>query len=196
MPTNRIPIQTAVSLTGHLLVAAPDWVHPTFSRSVCLIVRHDTGGAVGIILNRSLEFDPKVLWQQLAGENSSAPKAEIHSGGPQSGPVVALHSQANLAEYTSGEGVYLAAQLPNLRQLVKTVQKPTQLKIIVGQADWPAGQLEQEFFGGNWSALPVSRDVVFCDADQMWWRAIREIGNRFVTTISGAHGQPNDVLSN
>jgi putative transcriptional regulator len=196
MPHNRLPAQPDLSLAGYLLVAAPNWLDPTYGRTVCLVVRHDANGAIAILLNRSLDFDTKILWQQLSGENPPAKKAEIHCGGPQSGPVIALHNQAELAEFTSGEGVYFAAQLPHLQQLVKTLEKPMELKIIVGQADWPAGQLEQEFYEGKWLPLPVSQNLVFSDGDHMWARAMREVGNRFVTSIIGAHGQPVDVLSN
>ncbi len=196
MPKNRLPPQAHFSLAGQLLVAAPHWNDKLYGQAVCLIVRHDPQGAVGVFLNRSMEFDTKVLWQHLAGEQLPPAKAAIHFGGPQSGPVVALHNRADLAEFTSGEGVYFAAQLPHLQQLIESSSGSAELKIIVGQADWSAGELEGEFLEGKWLPLPVSARLVFTEGQAMWHRAMREIGNRFVATISGAHGQPADLLSN
>jgi putative AlgH/UPF0301 family transcriptional regulator len=66
----------------------------------------------------------------------------------------------------------------------------------VGQADWGAGQLDQQFSEGRWLPLPVSAKLVFADHQQMWPKAIREVGNRYVAGIAGAHGQPDDILSN
>jgi hypothetical protein len=42
------------SLTGDLLVAAPDMSDPRFARTVVFMVRHDATGALGLVVNRPL----------------------------------------------------------------------------------------------------------------------------------------------
>ena len=196
MTANRLATPSDFSLEGHLLVAAPAWESKLFNRSVCLVVHHSPEGAVGVFLNRCVDFDTGVLWQQLTGSGALSKHAAIHFGGPQSGPVVAVHNRADLAEYTSGEGVYFAAQLPHLQQLLKLSDNAAELKIIVGQADWPAGELDEQFRAGHWLPLPVLPKLVFADGSRMWAQAIREVGNRVVASMTGAHGQPHDILSN
>ena len=216
MMANRIAAPLNFSLEGQLLVANPTWSNQLFGRSVCLVVHHSPQGAVGIFLNRSMNLDATVLWQQLSGSDKQESKAEgaeaqphtsnsqnaeaqhrsLHFGGPKSGPVVALHNRAELAEFRSAEGVYLAAQLSHLEQLLKLPEHEAQLKIIVGQADWPAGLLDAQFAAGNWLPLPVLPKLVFADSPSMWTQALREVGNRFVVGITGAHGQPADLLAN
>ena len=43
------------SLTGQLLIAAPTIGDPRFFHTVILMVRHDKGGALGIVINRPVE---------------------------------------------------------------------------------------------------------------------------------------------
>ncbi|MEZ6133683.1 MAG: YqgE/AlgH family protein [Pirellulaceae bacterium] len=200
MTSKRILHSPKISLEGFLLVAAPHWESDIFRRAVCLIVHHDAEGAVGVLLNRSLKFDTQALWTHLAGKNPATLSTKsqpptVHFGGPAAGPVVALHDQAELAEFSGGNGVYFAAQIQHLQQLLTSAGN-SRMKIIVGQADWSAGQLDRDFWAGNWLPLPVTSNLVFCDGTEMWPRAMREIGNHYVATISGAHGQPGDLLSN
>lgn len=188
---DRIAVKPQISLDGYLLVAAPNSNHAGFSRSVCLVVHHSEQGAVGVVLNRSLSATAPALWKQLAGNEATYRNGLIHCGGPNSGPVVALHDCEELAEFTSTPGVYLAAQVQNLKELVNTALDQCHLKIIVGQASWQAGQLEEEFASGKWIPLPVSPDVVFADEYEMWGKAMRQIGNQFVTAITGTHPASN-----
>ena len=68
------------SLTGRLLVATPALRDPNFERTVVLLVAHEEGGALGVVLNRATEVPvTEVLgpWGSLAGE-----PAVVFEGGP------------------------------------------------------------------------------------------------------------------
>ena len=181
-----------ISLAGHLLVASPNVNGGDFVRTVCLIVHHDDNGAVGVVLNRGFDHDVDGLWQHLSNGKMDLRQGLLHFGGPDSGPVIALHNSNKHAEYQTAEGVFLAAQIQNLRELVATTaaekaeQGSCAVKIIVGQAEWEAGELDQEFMDGHWLPLPVSSDLVFADQQLMWPIAIRAIGNQFVADMTGA----------
>ena len=112
-----------------------------------------------------------------------------------SGPVIALHNQPELAEYTTVDGVYVAARLDNLQRLVQSYDQ-AEVRIIVGQATWQPGELEVELRDGKWLPMPVSPQLVFSSEDEMWARAMRQIGNHFVASITGSTGQPASVLLN
>lgn len=181
---------------GCILVASPTWRNELYGRSVCLLVHHGNEGSVGVFLNRSFADSPVELWQHLSGKKPPASMPHrLHFGGPMSGPVIALHNQPELAEYTSVDGVYVAASLENLQQLVQS-EDETEVRIIVGQATWQPGELESELRDGKWLPIPVSPQLVFASDDEMWGRAMRQIGNHFVASISGATGQPASVLLN
>ncbi|MEO8271165.1 MAG: YqgE/AlgH family protein, partial [Aureliella sp.] len=122
--------------------------------------------------------------------------AAINFGGPQAGPVVAVHDRRELAEFTSAEGVYFAAQIQNLKQLAASPTDEAQVKIIVGQADWRSGELDRQFAEGKWLPLPVSSGLVFADDSEMWPRAMHRVGDLVVASMSGARVCPDDVLTN
>src|ERR671926_1784562 len=67
-------------LTGRLLVATPALRDPNFERTVVLLVAHEEGGALGVVLNRATEVPvTEVLgpWGSLAGD-----PAVVFEGGP------------------------------------------------------------------------------------------------------------------
>src|SRR5213593_2693436 len=68
------------SLVGHLLVATPGLRDPNFERTVVLLVAHEDGGALGVVLNRATEVPVgEVLsgWVDLASDPSV-----VFEGGP------------------------------------------------------------------------------------------------------------------
>ncbi len=191
---NRLEIED--HFQGCILVASPTWSNELYARSVCLLVHHGKEGSVGLFLNRSLPESPAELWRHLAGENKTAgSQRTLHFGGPMSGPVIALHNRPDLAEFTSVDGVYVAAQLEHLQKLVQ-VDDQAEVRFIVGQAAWQPGELDNELRHGKWLPLPISPQLVFSNEDEMWARAMRQIGNHFVASITGAIGQPTSVLLN
>ncbi len=194
--TNRLEQSPTHNLAGHLLVASPDWQHGLYGRTVCLVVHHSSQRAIGVVLNRHLPMPAGELWQKLAGDKPVRSTAAVHFGGPQAGPVVAVHDRRDLAEFTSAEGVYIAAQIHNLQQLVASPTGEAQVKIIVGQADWGSGELDRQFAEGNWLPLPVSSGLVFAEDSEMWPRAMHRVGDLVVATMSGARVNPPDVLTN
>lgn len=193
---NRLEQPPIYNLSGHLLVAAPDWKHELFGRVVCLVVHHSAQGAIGVVLNRHLALPTDALLQKLAGDAPVRRSAAIHFGGPQAGPVVAVHDRADLAEFTSAEGVYLAAQIQNLRQLVVSSDSDTQVKIMIGQADWGAGELDYQFAEGKWLPLPVSSKLVFADDSEMWQRAMHGVGDMVLASLVEASVRPECILTN
>src|SRR5689334_3468619 len=68
------------SLIGQLLVATPVLRDPNFERTVVLVVAHENGGALGVVLNRATEVPVgEVLggWGGVATEPSV-----VFEGGP------------------------------------------------------------------------------------------------------------------
>lgn len=183
------------NLTGHLLVASPQREDPAFGRSVCLVVHHSQQGAIAVVLNREFRKDARDIWEHIVGVEKEYEAGLLHVGGPESGPVVALHSSEQYAEIETGDGVFFAAQVQNLQALLHAKPRDSKVKILVGQAVWQPGQLEEEFEAGQWAVLPISSNVVFADDQIMWERAMREIGNRFLESIVG-NAAPDDILCN
>ena len=51
----------SVNLTNHFLIAMPNMVDPYFAKSLTYICEHNEQGALGVVVNRPLRFEHRVL---------------------------------------------------------------------------------------------------------------------------------------
>lgn len=189
---NRIPESLGkkdenprISLAGRLLIAAPCVQDPVFCRSVCIVVEHSTEQTIGIMLNRRLAVDSNAFLEQLldGAESTESSISYVNFGGPQNGPVLAIHDNQQLAEGGNSQGVYLSAQTDTLKKLAITT--PEHCRLFVGHAVWQVSQLETEIINGDWHILPAVPELVFADEHIMWARGIQTVGNDIVQAATG-----------
>lgn len=171
--------QAMQSLTGQLLVATPSLRDPNFERTVVLLVAHEEGGALGVVLNRATEVpvsDVLGPWGTLARD-----PAVVFEGGP-----VQPESAICLARTRPGTApprrgfhrvsgavgtVDLSGDPDTLREAVEGV------RVFAGYAGWSPGQLEGEIATGSWfvfDALPG--DAFVPRPDDLWPMVLRRQG--------------------
>jgi putative transcriptional regulator len=166
------------SLTGRLLVATPALRDPNFERTVVLLVAHEEGGALGVVLNRATEVPvAEVLgpWASLADE-----PAVVFEGGPVQPEAAICLARARpgvdqLAGFNRVAGavgtVDLSADPDTLRAALLGV------RVFAGYAGWSPGQLEGEIETGSWfvfDALPS--DAFAGRPDDLWPMVLRRQG--------------------
>ena len=183
-----------MSLEGMLLVASPQMDDPRFDRTVILMMHHDENGAYGVVLNRPIEETVAGLWRKLGAEPECRVERQLNLGGPVSGPIIAIHGKKSAAEFEMPPGIFIAEQKKHLQQLVVDPNVP--LRVFVGHAGWSAGQLEEELDCGAWLTLPATYEHVFCEDDNLWVTAMREVGLQFWRTTLGIRKFPPDVSVN
>jgi putative transcriptional regulator len=181
------------SLKGCFLVASPQLRDPNFVHTVVLLVHHSEDGAFGVVLNRPTESTIKELWEKV-GESPCDSSQPVHLGGPVSGPLMAVHSDASLAEMEIIPGVYFAAQRDHLEQLLQ--QSEHDFRFFVGHSGWGGGQLENELKEGAWFTAPATAEFVFYGNDDLWRRVTQQIGQSMLTDILGIKGLPKDPSMN
>jgi len=193
---NQDSQHSPMNLTGVLLVATPRLTDDIFGRSVCLVLEHVPDHSVGVVLNRPFALDVAPLWQELTSglSKTASPPPHLHFGGPVSGPVVAIHDRESLAEAGNGNGVYLAAQVENLKKLV--LIPPEHYRLFVGHAAWKSGQLEQEIRDGFWYPLPADPELVFGSDFDMWQQGMRRVGNYMMQSVLGLDNMPKNSSDN
>jgi putative transcriptional regulator len=170
--------QAMRSLTGQLLVATPSLRDPNFERTVVLLVAHEEGGALGVVLNRATEVPvAEVLgaWGALARD-----PAVIFEGGPvQPESAICLArtrtSTGALRGFNRVSGVIgtvdLSGDPETFREDVEGV------RVFAGYAGWSPGQLEAEISAGSWfvfDALPG--DAFVPRPDDLWPMVLRRQG--------------------
>lgn len=96
----------------------------------------------------------------------------LYFGGPLSGPVVAVHGQAHLAEAEAGEGIFVAAQRDHLEALLQNEQ-PVPFRLIVGHLSWTPEQLSNEIAGGVWHRVRATNEILSTADERLWPRLIR-----------------------
>ncbi|MBO0332206.1 YqgE/AlgH family protein [Sneathiella sp. CAU 1612] len=168
-------------LNGKLLVAMPSMGDPRFKKAVILLCAHSESGAMGILLNRSLEA---LSFEDLL-EQLEIPKAEearhikIHFGGPvdtERGFVV--HSTDLLYDTTLviGDDMALTATIDMLKTIAGG-SGPESSFLALGYSGWGPGQLEQEIQENGWLVVDPDTNIVFgSELGTKWEVAINKLG--------------------
>jgi putative transcriptional regulator len=177
-PEPRIGGREMESLTGRLLVATPALRDPNFERTVVLLVAHEDGGALGVVLNRATEVPvAEVLegWGPLASD----PPVVFEGGPVQPEAAICLARTrvgvGRLAGFNRVSGavgtVDLSGEPDRLRESLVSV------RVFAGYAGWAPGQLEGEISSGSWfvfDALPG--DAFVSRPDDLWPMVLRRQG--------------------
>jgi len=166
------------SLTGRLLVATPSLRDPNFERTVVLLVAHEEGGALGVVLNRATEVPvAEVLgpWGTLADE-----PAVVFEGGP-------VQPEAAICLARARAGTEELDGFNRVSGVLGTVDLSTDpealragvlgVRVFAGYAGWSPGQLENEIETGSWfvfDALPG--DPFAGRPDDLWPMVLRRQG--------------------
>lgn len=170
-------------LTGQALIAMPGIGDPRFERAVILICAHDSGHAMGLVVNRPLDglTSPDLLERLGVASASAAPQEPVLLGGPverERGFV--LHTLDYLNGDTSAkvsDGIALTATRDVLEAMADPIRRPRRAVLALGYAGWGAGQLEQEIRDNIWLTCTPDEALVFSqDFDHKWSQALARIG--------------------
>jgi len=163
--------------TGQLLVAAPEMKDPRFAESVIYLVKHDSNGAMGLVINKPLaKTELNELLKGFGVEAKNLPREiTIHYGGPVSTRQgFLLHSDDFFLAATSkiADGIAISADSQMLEALARGYA-PRQALFMLGYAGWAPGQLEAELKINAWHIIPSDKALIFSDdADKKWRQAM------------------------
>jgi len=168
-------------ITGRFLVATPAMSDPRFARSVIFMCRHGPDGALGLIVNKSIDDLPmsEVLEQLEIVPPAAMRGRPVLFGGPvetQRGLV--LHSSEYRREETMlvEEQYALTASLEILKDIADGTG-PARNLLALGHSGWGAGQLDHELQENAWFVIDDDDELIFGDnLDDKWARAIAKLG--------------------
>ena len=180
MPGSSSP---AASLVGRFLVAAPSMPDERFRKSVVFVCKHDDDGALGIIVNNSVDDLPLgQVYKQLGIDVPSAEADQpVLFGGPvETSRGLVLHS----SDYKRDEtllidgGMALTASLEILKDMAGG-SGPQRAWLALGHSGWAPGQLDREMQDNAWLVVDGDLELVF-DADfaAKWQRALERLGGK------------------
>ena len=177
------PSSPAASLVGRFLVAAPSMPDERFRKSVVFLCKHDDDGALGIIVNNSVDDLPLgQVYKQLGIDVPSTGAARpVLFGGPvEPSRGLVLHS----ADYKREEtllidgGLALTASVEILKDMADG-SGPQNAWLALGHSGWAPGQLDREMQDNAWLVVEGDAELVF-DADfaAKWQRALDRLGGK------------------
>ena len=160
------------SLCGKFLIAMPGMEDSRFERAVIYICAHTTEGAMGFIVNKTMDnLEVPDFLEQLeiiSGEERIEATEHLldrvmHVGGPvEPGRGFVLHSAEFESDTTLevSSTVRLTATLEILRAIA-VGKGPSNCILALGYSGWGAGQLESEIAANGWLTVDSDDDILF-----------------------------------
>jgi putative transcriptional regulator len=147
---------------GKFLIATRQLNDPRFSQSVILLIRYDTEGSAGLILNLPTKIPAS---KAFPGATGFTEKDLLYLGGPVDKNQFCLLIQEWAApsgeEIKVFDNVYVASNEAAIKKAVVNRKTTERLRFYVGYAGWSPGQLELEIHGGNWLVYRGTADSVY-----------------------------------
>jgi len=165
-----------------LLIASPQMSDPFFEQTVVLVWHHDEDGAVGIVINRPLEYP---LSEVLDGPDfQDYDDALVCWGGPverTSGTAIVRGPVTDDEGWALGDNLGVTRSEERLRL---AIGQRTAVLLCLGYAGWGPGQLEQELEHGGWLFTDVSEELIFdVPRADLYERALLTLGLTRATVL-------------
>jgi len=165
-------------LTGKLLIASPTTTPDSyFAKSLIYIVKYDSTGAMGVIINFpliKLNGNVVVNINSQNIENIHIKNLDTYSGGPvevEKGFILQLEE----AKEESEEIISITSSIDVLKNISKK-SKHKNTMFLFGYCGWDAGQLEEELENNDWLVAPSSKGLIFNTKNKdKWTQALEEL---------------------
>lgn len=153
------------NLTNHFLMAMPSMADPDFDGTLILVAEHSAEGAMGVVINRPMQFDLGSLFEQidLKAPSSAFARQSVFFGGPvQSDRGFVLHRPKG--EWHATVSISADLSLTSSRDILESMADhagPEQVLVSLGYSGWGPGQLESELQQNAWLSVKADSTLVF-----------------------------------
>ena len=169
------------TLKNHLLISVPHMNDTLFGKSVVYICEHNTEGAMGLIINKSInhkEFESLIKIETVGGFQLEDINIKPYFGGPiLIEKIIVLHTNNiknnNTIPITSK--ISISSEETIIEKFGKNVN--IKYKLFFGHSGWDAGQLEREIENGDWLLQTSNIDLLFdFPSEKLWEHATKSLG--------------------
>lgn len=171
---------------GSLLIAREGLSDPRFSETVVLLLQHDTGGSLGIMLNRPTWVTPTTVFPELDFLDDY--EGHIYIGGPlQRSNILILSKGVGNLETDAilvMEDIYASSELDFLRLVTNFAKNESTLRLYTGHAEWGPQQLDQEIKRGDWHIIPAKPELIFASEPLKLWLQTLSSGSEITANLS------------
>ena len=165
------------SIAGQLLIATDEMKDPRFAEAVIYLVKQDSEGTLGLIINRPIAQGAidDLLKGFGAEPKGSHREIVIHYGGPVSSRQgFLLHSDDVALENSirAKDGIVMTSDT-KIIEAIAMGKGPRQFIFTLGYAGWAPGQLQAELKANSWFVIAADKALIFGeDAENKWRRAM------------------------
>jgi putative AlgH/UPF0301 family transcriptional regulator len=178
-PAGSVPVQSRKTQdlgVGKLLVASRDLGDPIFAKAVVLLVRYDSDGVMGLMLNRRTDIPLSRVLEEYQGARGRSD--QVYLGGPLQTPVLfALLQSAAKPDGAERifDSIYLISKKALFEQIISTRPDPGVFHVYMGYVGWNPDQLRKEVQLGAWFIFQGDAKTVFnSDPDSLWPQMIQK----------------------
>lgn len=172
-------MQQIHNLKHHLLIAMPQLKDSWFAGSVVYLCEYSDEGAMGLILNHSLDVSFKEICEQLDLPQLPAVNPDVLAGGPvrqEHGFI--LHRE--IGSWKSTLAIDEDVQLTSSKDILQAIaigSGPRYYRIALGYAGWDKGQLDKELQDNAWLTVAASPELLFeTPAAELYTKALAKLG--------------------
>lgn len=178
------------SYKGKVLISTPDGNTDIFSKSVILIIDHNTDGAFGLILNKRDE-NVQSNFKEILGVDM-----DIYRGGPMEKNKLFFIVKGN-PEHTFDLQIdrhfYLTEHLENIINKIRSKAiAPDDVKVIIGYSGWSAHQLDDEITRGCWVCIKNFPFEYTDTPSELWKKSMENLGGEHLLWAN----TPEDISMN
>ena len=173
-----------MKLKGRLLIATPDMGDPRFRSAVIYICSHDSGGTMGIMINKpkgNLQLSDMLGNIGIEGDVQAADTPVLLGGPVDIDRGFVLHSADYFRTETSlklSDTLNLTTSKDILISLVSD-EAPQKAMLAIGYSGWGAGQVEREVQDNVWIVADADEALIFdTDLNGKWKKALGSMGIR------------------
>jgi putative transcriptional regulator len=156
------------------LVATPDLPDPLFAKSVILMLPPTASPLIaGLIVNKPTTIHVQALFPHAAALKGDSGNA--YFGGPVNltEPCLILRAPQPSAKVSRlFDDVYVSADPSFVAQLVANPQSASDLRLVLGRAQWTRDQLHGEMLRNSWYVARARADMVFNTDPEGVWRTL------------------------
>jgi zinc protease len=167
---------------GVFIVATGNLATSMFAETVILITRHESGGTMGLTVNRPSEIPLTEAFpdiEGLQGENRT-----LFLGGPVNPRAVFVlvrSDQPQAGMERVAEGIYFSHGLDPILEDPSRHLSGNSTRVFAGYAGWAPGQLEAEIERGDWIVAWESPAVAFTrDLKKLWRKLLESWSGRWI----------------
>lgn len=163
---------------GRILISEPLLSDTYFKRSVVLITEYSDKGAIGFVLNKTVDMP---LVEMVAGFPNF--DATLGIGGPvEKDTIHFLHSLGEIVPNSVHvvDDIYWGGDFDTLKELIDTgIVTPSQVRFFLGYSGWSPNQLENEIKKNAWLVTQVESSKIMLADKGFWKKTLDKLGEKY-----------------